>query len=245
MHDLRAPDRKRGPSGQDIREMYSPTAFFPVLSIHRKQILPKLADFACISAISCHEGVFSRPEPFWEYIATKYCHSLPLKDALRLDLAKQVSFGCTRIRNGHFLPGFIQHSCTKKEDRKMRSSPLNDQSGIQAPSKQAWWQRRLPVTRAEQPIEPVSPLLRAVGPIRRPRGTATILKGPSQPCARRDGTGEERQQPYLQTAPETVPENPSEKPRRLPPGRSARQRPSSSRRSGRKAPLQQQKQPRR
>lgn len=58
MHDLRAPDRKRGPSGQDIREMYSPTAFFPVLSIHRKQILPKLADFACISAISCHEGVF-------------------------------------------------------------------------------------------------------------------------------------------------------------------------------------------
>ena len=58
MHDLRALDRKRGPSGQDIREMYSPTAFFPVLSIHRKQILPKLADFACISAISCHEGVF-------------------------------------------------------------------------------------------------------------------------------------------------------------------------------------------
>ena len=58
MHDLRVPDGKRGPSKQDIREMYSPTAFFVVLSIHRKQILPKLADFACISAISCHEGVF-------------------------------------------------------------------------------------------------------------------------------------------------------------------------------------------
>lgn len=59
MHDLSAPDGKRGPSGQDIREMYSPTAFFAVLSIHRKQILPKLADFACISVISCHEGAFS------------------------------------------------------------------------------------------------------------------------------------------------------------------------------------------
>lgn len=41
----------------------------------------------------------------------------------------------------------------------MRSSPLNDQSEIQAPSKQAWWQRRLPVTRAEQLIEPVPPYL--------------------------------------------------------------------------------------
>lgn len=59
MHDLRVPDGKRGPSRQDIREMYSPTAFSPVLSIHRKQILPKLADFACISVISCHEGAFS------------------------------------------------------------------------------------------------------------------------------------------------------------------------------------------
>ena len=58
VHDLRAPDGKRGPSGQDIREMYSLTAFFTPLRIHRKQILPKSADFACISAISCHEGAF-------------------------------------------------------------------------------------------------------------------------------------------------------------------------------------------
>lgn len=73
----------------------------------------------------------------------------------------------------------------------MRSSSLNGQSGIQAPSKPVWWQRRLTDTRAEQPIEPVSPLLRAVGPIGHPRGTATILKEPSQPCARRDETGED------------------------------------------------------
>lgn len=58
VHDLRAPDGKRGPSGQDIREMYSLTAFFTPLRIHRKQILPKSADFACISATSCHEGAF-------------------------------------------------------------------------------------------------------------------------------------------------------------------------------------------
>lgn len=45
----------------------------------------------------------------------------------------------------------------------MRSSPLNDQSEIQAPSKQAWRQRRLPVTRAKQPIEPVPPYLERSG----------------------------------------------------------------------------------
>ena len=39
----------------------------------------------------------------------------------------------------------------------MRSSPLNDQSGIQAPSKPAWWQQRLTDTRTEQLIEPVPP----------------------------------------------------------------------------------------
>lgn len=41
----------------------------------------------------------------------------------------------------------------------MRSSPLNDQSGIQAPSKPAWWQRRLTGTRMEQLTEPVPPYL--------------------------------------------------------------------------------------
>ena len=92
VHDLRAPDGKRGPSGQDIREMYSLTAFFTPLRIRRKQILPKLADFACISAISCHEGAFSRPEPFREYTATKYCHSLPLRNALRRYLAQKDVF---------------------------------------------------------------------------------------------------------------------------------------------------------
>lgn len=95
VHDLRAPDGKRGPSGQDIREMHSPTAFFTPLRIHRKQILPELADFACISATSCHEGAFFRLKPFREYIAMKYCHSLPLRNALQLDLAQK---GVFRLR---------------------------------------------------------------------------------------------------------------------------------------------------
>lgn len=92
VHDLRAPDGKRGPSGQDIREMYSLTAFFTPLRIHRKQILPKSADFACISATSCHEGAFFPSGALSEYIAMKYCHSLPLRNALRRYLAQKDVF---------------------------------------------------------------------------------------------------------------------------------------------------------
>lgn len=62
--------------------------------------------FAYMESISCQnqlildawrrylatKGPFSCPGPLWECIATRYCHDLPLKNTLRLNLAKEGAF---------------------------------------------------------------------------------------------------------------------------------------------------------
>ena len=43
------------------------------------------------------KGRFSCPGPLRGCTATKYCHNLPLRNALRLDLTQEGTFGCTRF----------------------------------------------------------------------------------------------------------------------------------------------------
>ena len=105
--------------------------------------------FAYMESISCQnqlildtwrrylamKGRFSCPEPLWECIATRYCHDLPLRNALRLDLAKEGTFWQHANTQRRFLArlhpmltrkkGLQDKGCrTKKEDRMMRSPYL-------------------------------------------------------------------------------------------------------------------------
>ena len=114
--------------------------------------------FAYMESISCQnqlildawrrylamKGRFSCPGPLWECIATKYCHDLPLKNALRLNLAKEGAFRQRANTQRRFLarlhPMLTRKKGlqgkgrrAKKEDRMMRSSYLAvDQAQLDA-----------------------------------------------------------------------------------------------------------------
>ena len=110
--------------------------------------------FAYMESISCQnqlildawrrdlvtKGRFSCPGPLRECIATRYCHDLPLKNALWLNLAKEGAFRQHANTQRRFLTRLSPDAYTqkgvvgqrlqdkgrriKKEDRMMRSSYL-------------------------------------------------------------------------------------------------------------------------
>ena len=58
MHDLTVSDSNNASWWQDIRTVYSPTAFCRAFWIHGTHILPKLAVFEYVPAICCHQEAF-------------------------------------------------------------------------------------------------------------------------------------------------------------------------------------------
>lgn len=109
--------------------------------------------FAYMESISCQnqlildawrrylatKGPFSCPGPLWECIATRYCHDLPLKNTLRLNLAKEGAFRQHANTQRRFLTRLLPMPTRKrsyrtkvvgqKEDRTMRSSHLTVNQG--------------------------------------------------------------------------------------------------------------------
>lgn len=61
MHDLTVSDSNNASWWQDIRTVYSPTAFCRAFWIHGTHILPKLAVFEYMPAICCHQEAFLPP----------------------------------------------------------------------------------------------------------------------------------------------------------------------------------------
>ena len=61
MHDLTVSDSNNASWWQDIRTVYSPTAFYRAFWIHGAHILPKLAVFEYMPAIRCHQEAFLPP----------------------------------------------------------------------------------------------------------------------------------------------------------------------------------------
>ena len=56
---------KRGPSWQDLRAVYPPTAICGAFRMHGAHILPKPAHFGCMACESCQEGaIFPSEAPF-------------------------------------------------------------------------------------------------------------------------------------------------------------------------------------
>ena len=53
---------KRGPSWQDLRAVYPPTAVCGAFRMHGAHILPKPAHFGCMARESCQEGAIFPPE---------------------------------------------------------------------------------------------------------------------------------------------------------------------------------------
>ena len=88
---------KRGPSRQDLRAVYPPTAICGAFRMHGAHILPKPAHFGCMACESCQEGtIFPSEAPFGihgvknlpridarERTVVKSCHGLTLGDAPR------------------------------------------------------------------------------------------------------------------------------------------------------------------
>ena len=88
---------KRGPSWQDLRAVYPPTAICGAFRMHGAHILPKPAHFGCMACESCQEGAIFPPEAAFgihgvknlpridarERTVVKSCHGLTLGDAPR------------------------------------------------------------------------------------------------------------------------------------------------------------------
>ena len=112
VHDLRDSDGKKGA----LMARY-PRDVFPNGAL--QGILNTWGSISCQNQLISHawrrylaaRGRFSRPGPLRGCTATKYCHNLPLRNALQLGPTQEGTFRCTRIHNGRFLPGFHQHLC--------------------------------------------------------------------------------------------------------------------------------------
>ena len=103
---------KRGPSWQDLRAVYPPTAICRAFRIHGAHILPKPAHFEYTAAIHCHEGALFPSEAFFgihrgkilpssdtrERITSTYCHRQALGNAFRGREAMPSAAGDTGCR---------------------------------------------------------------------------------------------------------------------------------------------------
>ena len=92
---------KRGPSWQDLRAVYPPTAICRAFRIHGTHILPKPARFGCMACESCQEGAIFPPEATFgmhgaqnlpridarERTAAESCHGKTPENAPRENIA--------------------------------------------------------------------------------------------------------------------------------------------------------------
>lgn len=128
MHDLGASDENNAPWRQDLRSMYSLTAFCTAKRIHGDQSLPRLALFGYIAAIYCREVAFFLSEAPQ---GIRDGNLLPWPDAEGEHTARRL----TRSWQGAVRRGSSETQGAGSEDAGATGSASDNEAGVRWGSK--------------------------------------------------------------------------------------------------------------